>query len=200
MDTPDHAIALDELTVGDIMMSDVITTTPETSVADLIRLLEFEQISGVPVVEGSRVVGVVSVTDVLRLAAHEAEVESGDTSIDREWEQDDEVEDRQTSTRARLAYFFGTEPYPAYFAAREGNGAFSESTVREIMTPATFSVHASTSVADLARFLARGRIHRSLVLDDDRLEGIVTAFDIVRAIAGLFPEASQSKAATRAGR
>jgi CBS domain-containing protein len=51
------------------------------------------------------------------------------------------------------------------------------------MTPATFTVHASTSLVELARFLARGRIHRSLVVDGDRLVGIVTAFDVVRAVA-----------------
>jgi CBS domain-containing protein len=199
MDRPDQTIALDELSVGDIMMRDVITTTPETSVADLIRLLEFEQISGAPVVEGTGVVGVVSVTDILRLAAHDAEIDSGDTGADREWLGEDDDEDEGSApARARLAYFSGTAGYPALLAAAQSKGGFTEFTVREIMTPATFSVHASTSVTDLARFLARGRIHRSLVLDGDRLEGIVTAFDIVRAIAGILPDVYRNEARTSA--
>jgi CBS domain-containing protein len=182
-DTRDH-VGLDELTVSDIMMRDVVTVTPELSVADLIRLFEFEQISGAPVVEEGRVIGVVSVTDVMRLAAHEAEIASGDTMLERDWVEEDVDDDDPIRTRKRLAYFLDPAEYPALFAATEGKAAFSQSTVREIMTPATFSVHPATSIIELARFLARGRIHRSLVIDGDRLDGIVTTFDVVRAVAG----------------
>jgi hypothetical protein len=39
-------------------------------------------------------------------------------------------------------------------------------------------------VWELADFLVRGRIHRALVVEEDRLVGIVTAFDVMRVMAG----------------
>ena len=37
---------------------------------------------------------------------------------------------------------------------------------------------------ELARFLLRAGIHRALVLDGSALQGIVTATDVLRAVAG----------------
>ncbi|HSL72481.1 MAG TPA: CBS domain-containing protein, partial [Longimicrobiales bacterium] len=58
----------------------------------------------------------------------------------------------------------------------------AEYTVEDIMTPAAFTVDSDTSVSELARFLLDRRIHRALVVDDGRLEGIVTSFDVLRAV------------------
>jgi CBS domain-containing protein len=55
--------------------------------------------------------------------------------------------------------------------------------VRDIMTPATFTVRPDATLREAARFLVRGGIHRALVLDGKQLVGIVSAFDIVRALA-----------------
>lgn len=51
------------------------------------------------------------------------------------------------------------------------------------MTPATFSVRPEASLAQLARFLVRGGIHRALVLEGSTLAGIVTPMDVVRVLA-----------------
>ena len=51
--------------VSDVMTRDVVTVAPETSLKEVARLLVEHRISGVPVVEGDRVVGVVSERDVL---------------------------------------------------------------------------------------------------------------------------------------
>jgi CBS domain-containing protein len=63
--------------------------------------------------------------------------------------------------------------------------AFDQHEIADIMTTATFTVRPDATVRELADFLARGRIHRALVVEDGRLVGIVTAFDVVRAIAGV---------------
>jgi CBS domain-containing protein len=54
---------------------------------------------------------------------------------------------------------------------------------RDVMTPATIHVRPTTCVRDLARFLVNARVHRALVVDEGRLMGIVSAFDIVQAVA-----------------
>ena len=55
--------------------------------------------------------------------------------------------------------------------------------VREIMTPAKFYVRPDASLAELAHFLLRGRIHRALVMEDETLVGIVTTVDVLRTVA-----------------
>jgi CBS domain-containing protein len=46
-----------------------------------------------------------------------------------------------------------------------------------------FSVPSTASLPELARFLLRGRIHRALVVDAGELVGIVSAFDVLGAVA-----------------
>lgn len=58
--------------VNDLMTTDVITVTPETSLRDAARVLEENEISGVPVVDqGGAVVGVLSEADVVVKASGE---------------------------------------------------------------------------------------------------------------------------------
>ena len=68
-----HAPAVTKTTVADLMNCDVVSVTPETSVRELARTLHEYGITGVPVLEDGRVIGVVSSTDVLWLSARAAQ-------------------------------------------------------------------------------------------------------------------------------
>jgi CBS domain-containing protein len=178
--------SVDSMKVGEIMAREVWTVTPETTVGELVRILSEQQISGVPVITGSGSLrGVVSVTDVLRLAADEPFSSLEESSWEEAWdefEQDGEAED-------------GTVPQSYFIENGSGHSfvfrpaldqiplPFADHTVEDIMTPATFTVNPRESVRELSRFLARGRIHRALVVEDGKLVGIVTAFDVVKALA-----------------
>ena len=53
----------------DIMTTEVLTVSPETSIADLSKTLENRQIGGVPVVDkGGRLVGVITQSDLVERA------------------------------------------------------------------------------------------------------------------------------------
>jgi CBS-domain-containing membrane protein len=54
---------------------------------------------------------------------------------------------------------------------------------RDVMTPVTINVRSATSLPELARFLINAGVHRALVVDQGRLVGIVSALDIVEAVA-----------------
>jgi CBS-domain-containing membrane protein len=54
-------------------------------------------------------------------------------------------------------------------------------TVKEIMTPVALAVGADTPVTELAHLLHKAKVHRALIVEDGRLSGIVTAFDVLRA-------------------
>jgi CBS domain-containing protein len=63
------------LSVRDIMQTDVVTVSTDTTARRLAKLLADEEISGVPVLDANGVLaGVVSATDLVRLAADEAGV------------------------------------------------------------------------------------------------------------------------------
>lgn len=53
-------------TVADVMTRDVITASPETSVADLAALLEKNSIKRVPIIKDKRIVGIVSRANLLQ--------------------------------------------------------------------------------------------------------------------------------------
>jgi len=59
------ASMLEVITVGDVMIEAPITVTPETSVEEAARLMYEHKIGGMPVMEGDKVVGVITTLDLL---------------------------------------------------------------------------------------------------------------------------------------
>jgi len=57
--------ALEKVAVKDIMTKQVITVAPETSIADVARILLDRRISGLPVVQQGRVLGIITKTDIV---------------------------------------------------------------------------------------------------------------------------------------
>lgn len=55
-----------EMKVRDAMMQNVITTSPSTLMSELREILKSNRISGTPVVEGNKLVGVISIEDFIK--------------------------------------------------------------------------------------------------------------------------------------
>jgi CBS domain-containing protein len=68
-----YAKQLGRMTVADLMVCELVTVTPETSVREFTRTLTDYGITGAPVVEHGKVLGVVTSTDVLWLTRRAAE-------------------------------------------------------------------------------------------------------------------------------
>jgi CBS domain-containing protein len=62
-------------------------------------------------------------------------------------------------------------------------------TVGDIMTASLFSIEPTTTVAEAATVMGERRIGSALVMEDDRLLGIFTERDIVRALGAHFDAA-----------
>jgi CBS domain-containing protein len=139
------------ITAADVMNPNVLMVQEDMTVEELASFLVENEISGAPVVDpAGRLVGVVSVTD---LAAERA---NPDFFVS-EWGgtlRRDEVEELR----------FGTE---------------SEMRVRDIMTPAIYSVDAETPIPEVAETLINSHIHRLLVTSGERVVGIVTSSDLL---------------------
>jgi CBS domain-containing protein len=62
---------LERAPIAECMTSDPITVAPDVSVLDAARLMLKHKIGGLPVVEGGRVVGMITESDLFRLLIRE---------------------------------------------------------------------------------------------------------------------------------
>lgn len=62
--------ALDSLVVKEAMKTDVITTTPDTSIKDAAKLMLEKKIGCLLVLEGDRLVGILTESDFVKLAVY----------------------------------------------------------------------------------------------------------------------------------
>jgi CBS domain-containing protein len=169
--------------VRDVMQTNVETVSPEMTIRELARFWARHGISGAPVADASgRILGVVSSTDLVRLTAeepgHPSSFEARELMVPPE-------EAEEEGEEASWYYFLAREAPTLYAGAPvEALGELvDEMTVRDIMTPVVFDIRPDAPVAELARFLLRGKIHRALVMEGRELVGIVTTFDVLRVVA-----------------
>jgi len=151
-------------TARDLMTTKVQTVRPDMTLPDLERALLEARVSGFPVVSNGRLVGVISRSDIVRQLAVEqsvAEITSG--------------------------YQLGLDttpeiPDPEVIGEAVGR-RMEDLRIEDVMVRAWIGVPPDAPLRDVARRLVEHRIHRLLVVEDDRLLGIVTSLDIVRVVA-----------------
>ncbi len=62
-------------TVSDLMTRDVVTCTPETTIPEIMGIMTTRRFRHVPVLDGDRIAGIVSIGDVVKSRIEEAEAE-----------------------------------------------------------------------------------------------------------------------------
>ena len=72
---------LSKLTVGDVMVKDVFTVGPDDPIENAALLMEENKVSGLPVVEGDAVVGVLTITDMLATFVNVLGLKEGGTRV-----------------------------------------------------------------------------------------------------------------------
>jgi CBS domain-containing protein/anti-sigma regulatory factor (Ser/Thr protein kinase) len=58
-----------EVRVKEVMTSEVVTVSPDTTMRELMRILRTKKISGVPVVDGGDLIGIISLEDLVKAVA-----------------------------------------------------------------------------------------------------------------------------------
>lgn len=152
----------------DIMSTPVVTITRETPVHDIATLLVERRISGVPVVDNGRVVGLVNEFDLLR--RHEIGTE-GSAPARSWWEK-----------------LIERDPRPIEYVRSHAQQA------KDVMTRQVISVTEDAPVHKLASIFAVRSVRRIVVLRGQQLVGIVTRANLVQALA----LAAQARPAPRA--
>lgn len=150
---------MDELKVREIMTTNVITVKPEATVGDLADILAKNKISGVPVVDDQgRVLGMVSEADIIL------------QDVDLHFPY-------YIQFLESVIYLQSIHKFEERFRKAFG------SKVTEVMSDEVVSVSPDATVREVATLMADRNVNRLPVTEDERLVGIVTRGDIVRAIA-----------------
>jgi len=142
--------------IAALMSRDVISVRPDTTVREAERLLSENHISGVPVLdEEGKPLGVVSQHDLVR---HEAK--------------------RQTAEESGL--FFTDEE--SFRELAQIPVDLADLPVERVMSRDVYSIRSGESAAGAARLMRELHVHRLLVMEEERIVGIVTPMDLLRAL------------------
>ncbi len=143
-----------ELRVGDIMQTDWPTLGPEQTVEDTIKLFAESGISGVPVVEEGRLVGVITEGDLI-------------------------FQDAEIKAPGFLDILGGVIPLGNWDEYRREALKSAGVTVGEVMTEDVVTISPDSSLAEAATIMAEERIKLLPVAEEGVLRGVVTRMDIL---------------------
>ena len=177
------------LRIRDAMTRDVLTVTSETTLREAVDLFVSRHVSGAPVLDGQRVVGVVSATDVLEFVATNPPVprQRADQREIGEWAELPASEPEDAAPGAYFAEMWEEADAETTQRFADSDGpewdVFAEHTVQEVMTRKVCSLPSTQSITAAAEYMKTASVHRLLVIDEGKLVGIITSTDIARAVA-----------------
>ncbi|MDD3406855.1 MAG: CBS domain-containing protein [Methanomicrobium sp.] len=151
--------------IKDVMTPNPVTVMLVSKVSEAAGILRKYRIGGLPVMEGERVVGIVTETDILSL------LETGDLSDDLWLPSPLEI------IEVPIREFVNWEK------TKKALSDIGESPVSDIMSSDVVSVDYGADIEEGAKLMLAEGIARLPVMHDDRLVGIVTRRDIVRGIS-----------------
>jgi CBS domain-containing protein len=155
-----------ETTVRDVMETKVFTVAPAMKLSDLFGAFLEKKVSGFPVIQDGKLVGLVARSDVVRQLSVErslAEFASSSAGGGEAASQDasailKDIEDRVGKRIAELR-------------------------VKDLMIHDLITFTPDQSVREVARAFVTRRIHRAPVVEGGKLVGIVTSLDLVELLA-----------------
>jgi CBS domain-containing protein len=149
------------LRARDVMQANVLAVPPELTLAALEDFLLSKRISGAPVVEDGKVIGIVSRSDVVRCLSLE----------------------RSLSGLIADGLASSEEPASSVRLPTDVEERLTAHTVRDAMVVDPVVVPPDAPIADVARLLHERHIHRVLVTEGATLRGVISTLDLVRLIA-----------------
>jgi CBS domain-containing protein len=164
---------LTDVRARDLMRTEVVTLSPDATIREAVETLQDDHLGGVPVVdEAEKVIGFLSLADIARIEHLQgdrvAEIR-GDRRLANpigEAVGEESVDDEE---------FVGRDDYSPEMLGRE--------TVGQWMTRGVVSVAPSATLQQVCSVMVKESVHRVVVLERDRLKGIISTMDIVRHLA-----------------
>lgn len=155
-----------DLTASEVMHRNVSVVDSEMTLPRLERAFLDHRVSGFPVVDDGRLVGIVSRSDIVRQLCVERSVAE------------------MTSDFYRDEQGFHVVPMETFEQVADRVGErIEELRVKDVMIREIIHVSPEQPLRIVAQILVDKRIHRVPVTDEGRLVGIITALDLVQLIA-----------------
>ena len=147
-------------TARDIMTTEVVSVTPETSLQDLAKTFVTTRYSNLPVVdEAGKLVGIISETDLV--------------------EQQKPLHIPTVMTLFDWVFTFGSEK-----RFREQVDRVTANSVGELCEREPVTCTPDTPVSEIAGLMSRHKVHLLPVVEEERMVGVVARLDLIRTMEG----------------
>ena len=147
------------------MKTDVIYLSPDDTIFDAAKLLSELNIAGAPVVENEKIVGIISISDIIRF-------------IDIKLGKLPKIHTPGISSL--LLAFVQLQKLRSDF--KKEMEKITNSKVREVMTKNVITVSPDSTMMEVAELMEKHDVNRLPVVSDGKLIGIVARADLVRAL------------------
>lgn len=143
-------------TARDIMTRQVFTLTPDSDIAEAVRLMLEHKVNGLPVLEGETVVGVICQSDLV-------------------------AQQKKVALPSFFTLLDGMFPMSASSELDREIEKISALTVGAAMTTAPTTLTPDTPLDEIATIMAEHKLYTLPVVDQGRLVGVVGKEDILKA-------------------
>jgi CBS domain-containing protein len=145
----------------DLMKKNVIHFSPEDSIFHVAKTFSSKNISGAPVVENGKVVGIISETDLIKFIRMQ--------SIGRS----------HPELGASLSL---VDLLRRYISLKKELRSIAKSKVKDVMNKRVISVDPETPLPEVAEIMEKYDIHRVPVIENGKLVGIISRSDLIRLL------------------
>ncbi len=153
--------------VSEVMTKSVITCKPSDPVDAVVKLMSEKDVSGLPVVEGDQVVGMVTEADIMRLLV--VPEPSRTLWLPSPLEVLIEIPLKEIIQLRRL---------------QQSVKDVGEQSVGTIMRKDVLSIGPDDDIEDAAADMVKHKVNRLVVLKNGKLVGIITRDDIIHGLGG----------------
>jgi len=152
-------------TVREFMNEKVVCLSPDDTIFDAAKLLSKLNIAGAPVVENDKIIGVISVTDIIKF-------------IDIKLGKLPKIEFPGLSWLL-LAFI---QMQKVNMDLRDELNKATKSKVKDVMTKDVVTVTPESSLIDVAELMEKHDVNRLPVVSEGKLVGIVARADLIKAL------------------
>ena len=146
------------LTAKEIMTTEVMTVSPDTSITEAAKLLLEKRINGLPVMDShGRLVGIICQTDLI-------------------------TQQKQLPLPPFVTFLDALIPLKSYKNFEKQIQKIAALTVEQAMTPDPITVKPGTSLEKIATLMVSKNIHTLPVIDHGKLIGIIGKEDVLRTL------------------
>lgn len=151
--------------VKEAMNKNLITCKPGDNIGTLVELFKKNHISGMPVVENDKVVGMVSETDLLKL------FKAPEVSTDMFLPSPFEIIEIPIRSVIRFEEF------------KKALGDIHIKPVRDIMKKKIYSTSPDSTLEDASNIMVKQKVNRLPVIENGKLVGILARSDIISGLS-----------------